>query len=114
MRGLARCLLLLPGLLALASCDTFFRIDATVTACDTGAPLEGVAVVSHLDQGFGEEDHHLTTDAAGRFHLVLNEPDGVTATLTLTKVGYQTWTHQYQGQPTPPVAICLDPTPIAP
>ena len=107
----ARGLLLVPCLLGLAGCDTFFDITATVTACDTGAPLEGVAAVSHLDDGIGEEDHHVTSDAAGRFQLHLNEPDGVTVTVTLTKPGYQTWTHQYRGAPAPPVTICLDPAP---
>jgi hypothetical protein len=34
----------------------------------------------------------------------------VTATLTLTKTDYQTWSRQYRGNPDGPVDICLDPT----
>jgi len=95
--------------LSLAACDTFFTLDATVVACDTLRPLEGVQATLHLDDGFGEEDHVATTAADGQLHLVMNEPDHVTATLTLTKDGYQDWSRQYRGDPPAPLTICLSP-----
>jgi hypothetical protein len=95
--------------LALLGCDTFFECDLLVTDCMTGQPLQGVAASSHLDDGFGEEDHHATTDMAGRVVIGLNEPDGVVVTVTLTKVGYQDWTKQFRGEPPKPYSVCLQP-----
>ena len=94
---------------ALSGCDTFFQLDLVVTDCMTGQPLQGVAVSTHLDDGFGEEDHHATTDMAGKVFIELNEPDGVTVTVTLAKVGYQDWTKQFRGEPPKPYAICVQP-----
>jgi len=94
---------------ALFGCDTFFECDLLVTDCMTGQPLQGVAASTHLDDGFGEEDHHGTTDAAGKVLIGLNEPDGVTVTVTLAKVGYQNWTKQFRGEPAKPYAVCLQP-----
>jgi hypothetical protein len=96
----------------LAGCDTFFDFDAVVTACDTGQPLEGVEVVTHLDDGHGEPDHHAVTDADGRVRIHLNEPDGVVVTVTMTKAGYETWSRQYRGEPGSGHDVCL--TPAAP
>ena len=39
----------------------------------------------------------------------MNEPDSVTATLTLTKDGFETRSQQFVGNPPAPVEICLDP-----
>jgi len=106
---LALALIVVAAIVA-AGCDTFFTIDATVTDCTTQAPLADVTAVLHLDDGFGEEDQTRITGADGKLHIVINEPDSVTATLTLTKTGYQTWSHQYRGNPDGPIDICLDPT----
>lgn len=95
--------------LALAGCDTFFEFDLLATDCVAREPLQGVAAVTHLDAGYGEEDHHGTTDAAGKIFITLNEPDGVTVTLTLSKAGYQTWTKQFRGEPAKPYPVCLQP-----
>ena len=96
------------------ACDTFFVLDATVVACDSMQPLEGVAATLHLDAGgYGEEDHIAVTAADGELHLVMNEPDRVTATLTLSKDGYQDWSHQYKGAPETAVTICLPPVTAA-
>jgi hypothetical protein len=91
------------------SCDTFFTIDATVTACDTKKPLPGVTATSHLHGGFGEEDHHETTDKDGNFNMRLNEPSDGDVTITLEKTGYVTWSRRYHGQPERHVEICLEP-----
>ena len=91
------------------SCDTFFTIDATVTACDTQEPLAGVGVTTHLHGGFGEEGHHATTDADGHFNIRLNEPSDADVTVTLEKSGYTTWSRRYDGQPEHHVEICLEP-----
>lgn len=105
---LALALIVVAAIVA-AGCDTFFTIDVTVTDCGTQAPLAEVTAVLHLVDGFGEEDHTGITGEDGKLHIVMNEPAGVTATLTLTKTGYQTWSHQYQGNPDGPLAICMDP-----
>ena len=105
---LALALIVVAAIVA-AGCDTFFTIDATVTDCTTQAPLADVTAVLHLDDGVGEEDHTQITGADGQLHIRMNEPAGVTATLTLTKADYQTWSHQYRGNPAGRVDICLDP-----
>lgn len=101
-------LVLLASIFA-AGCDTFFTVDATVIACDSKVPLEGVAATLHLDQGVSEEDHHDVTDAAGKISMTMNEPDTVTATLSLTKAGFVDWSQHYRGAPKRPVDICLVP-----
>jgi hypothetical protein len=106
--ALAIAVIVVAALLA-AGCDTFFTLDATVTDCTTQAPLAGVTAVLHLDDGFGEDDHTEVTDADGKIHIGMNEPDGVTATLTLSKDGFQTLSRQFVGAPRAPVEICLDP-----
>jgi len=106
---LALALIVVAAIVA-AGCDTFFTIDATVTDCTAQAPLADVTAVLHLDDGFGEEDQTRITGADGKLHIVMNEPDSVTATLSLTKTDYQTWLRQYRGNPDGPVDICLDPT----
>jgi hypothetical protein len=73
--------------------------------------MEGVAVTTHLDDGIGEEDHHVTTDATGHVAITLNEPEGVVVTVTMTKPGYQDWTQQYHGAPKSRVDVCLTPSP---
>jgi hypothetical protein len=92
------------------SCDTFFTIDATVTACDTKKLLADVEVTTHLHGGFGEQDHHAVTDADGHFNVRLNEPSDADVTVTLEKSGYVTWSRRYHGQPEHRVEICLEPS----
>ena len=92
------------------SCDTSFTINATATACDTKEPLAGVEVTTHLHGGFGEQDHHATTDADGNFNIGLNEPSHADVTVTLEKSGYATWSRRYDGQPEHHVEICLEPS----
>ena len=83
--------------LVLLGCDTFFEFRLVVTDCATGRPLQGAVATTHLDDGFGEEDHTAATDANGTVFIHLNEPDGVTVTLTIARTGYQTWTKQFRG-----------------
>jgi hypothetical protein len=106
--SLAIAVIVVAAILA-AGCDTFFTLDATVTDCTTRAPLAGVTAVLHLDDGFGEEDHTQVTGEDGKIHVVMNEPDSVTATLTLSKDGFQTLSRTFAGNPPGPVEICLDP-----
>jgi len=93
----------------LVGCDSFFEFDVVVTDCGTGQPLQGAVATTHLDDGFGEEDHTATTDVDGKVFIHLNEPDGVTVTLKLARTGYQTWTKQFRGEPPKPYSVCLEP-----
>jgi hypothetical protein len=100
--------------IACAGCDTFFTFDAVVTDCASGLPLEGVAITVRIDKGVSAEGYigvPDTTDAAGKIHIELNQPDSDVVTIGLVKTGYQTWTHQYDGQPKGQVAVCLTPSP---
>jgi len=103
--------LAVAGVLAvvLLGCDTFFEFDVVVTDCVTGEPLPGAVATTHLDDGFGEEDHTSATDANGKVFIHLNEPDGVTVTLTIDRTGYQTWTKRFRGEPSKPYSVCLEP-----
>ena len=81
-----------------------------MTDCATDEALSGVEATTHLHGGYGEEDHHETTDAKGNFSITLNAPDDASVTVTLTKSGYTSWSHRYDGEPKEHVTICLEPS----
>jgi len=90
-------------------CDTFFAVRGTVTDYRTGTPIAGAKAMLILDRGVGEEDHIGVTDGTGRIGFVMNEPQGVWATLTITKTNYGTWSTQFRGAPRSEIGIRLVP-----
>lgn len=101
----------LLALLCLATaCDRFFTVEARVTSCRSGTPVNGAEAVLKLDKGFGEPDLTRRTDSEGRLRMVLNEPPEAWATLTVTAPGHGQWRQQFRGQPAPGLAICLVPS----
>ena len=106
MRRIATDLIVLAAIIT-AGCDSpFFTLDATVTDCATQAPLAGVGAVLRFDN---EEEIRWRTDEDGKLHIEANSLESETATLTLTKQGYQGGWRQYLGDPNGPVDICLEP-----
>ena len=104
---LALALIVVAAIVA-AGCSSWFTLEATVKECFTRAPLAGVTAVLRRSDG-GGKDHTQITGDDGKLHIVMDEAAYVTATLTLTKPGYQTWSHEYVGEPDEPIPICLDP-----
>jgi hypothetical protein len=107
-----RCLLPLatPALLILTGCDSFYRVDAVVTDCATHEPVAGVHVTIRVEEAVGTPSPRiveLETPPDGRILVTLNQPDSVTATLTLTKSGYTSWTTQLGSRGERPLRICL-------
>ena len=97
------------GVLTLAGCDTFFRIDTIVTDATTGQPIPYATVTLILDRGVGEPAVTRTTGSNGVVDIVINEHSSAWATLTVEKTGYQTWSTQYRGRPRPGFVIRMKP-----
>jgi hypothetical protein len=99
--------------LALAGCDCFFGLDATVTDCDTHVPVSSAAVAVTVNSGFGGRsyvlDQAITTDEAGRFGIHLNEPCESKVTFTVSKDGYQPLTRVQNGARSISLDLCLTP-----
>jgi hypothetical protein len=101
-----------------AGCDTFFGMRGTVTDCASAAPLPGVGIDVHVDDGFGDRMESLpnvaTTNATGTYKFDINDPNSTWATLTFHLDGYTSLTPpQFRGhhQRDPPVDVCLDAAP---
>ncbi len=75
---------------AAAGCDTFFRVEGTLTACATSVPIAGARVVTTTNPGAweGPETETITTDSAGHFEAELNKPAGEAATVTFSAPGF--------------------------
>ncbi len=99
-------LLLLPVLL-LVGCDRFFRLQGRVTDCDTGRPLEAVAVRVTLDRGVREPPTTAVTDRDGVFAVGLNEPERAWVTVTLTRPGALPLSESVRGAPRGVWTRCL-------
>jgi hypothetical protein len=98
----------------LSGCDTFFGARGTVTDCASAAPLPGVGIDVHVDNGFDGRMESLpnvaTTNAAGHYKFDINDPNDSWATLTFHLDGYTPLTPpQFRGhdQRDPPVDVCL-------
>lgn len=92
------------------ACDRFFRVEAQVVACGSGAPLGGAQAVLVLERGQGEPAQKETTDAEGLVRFSMNEPPTSWATLTISKPGYTSWSSRLQGAPGHRLAVCLTPS----
>ena len=95
----------------LAGCDTFYHVEAVVTDCGTGRPLAKVHVSIRVEDAVGTPSPRiveLETAPDGQVEATLNQPDSVTAIVTLTNPGYEPWSNQFEGSPRErPLRICL-------
>ncbi len=97
----------------LTSCaDCFFNLKGHVVECGTTTPVPGARISVHIDDGI----HGMrtlattfTTDAAGAFKVSTDgsEVCSATATLTVTKDGFDLLQKQFQGVPKSDAEVCM-------
>ena len=97
----------------LTSCsDCFFELEGDVVECGTTTPVPGATVSVHIDNGI----HGMrtlpttfTTDDDGVFKVTTDgsEVCSATATLTLTKDGFDPLQKQFQGVPKTDAELCM-------
>jgi hypothetical protein len=101
----------LCGLLA-ACADCFFTMRGHLVECGTTMPVPEAAISVHIDEGLHGArtlTRTFTTDGAGSFKV---STDGTelcdsTATLTITKQGFDQLQKQFKGLPKTDPELCM-------
>ena len=94
--------------------DCFFEMKVRVTDCSSSAPLAGVDVTVHIDEGIRDPETlatHFTSGGTGLVEIATDEICDATVTLTFTKSGFASLAKQFKGRPSGTVPLCLMPEP---
>ena len=101
----------LCGVLA-ACADCFFTMRGHLVECGTSTPVPGASISVHIDERSREArtlEKTFVTDEAGTFNVSTNGTEycSATATLTITKQGFDQLQKQFKGVPKTDPELCM-------